>query len=53
MKLHRVFCLFALLAVTSASSAFAQIAADIRGRVLDASGAAVAHAQVKLIIDRP
>lgn len=48
MKLHRVFCLFALLAVTSASSAFAQIAADIRGRVLDASGAAVAHAQVKL-----
>ena len=45
MKLHRIFCLFVLLAMTSGSSAFAQIAADIRGRVLDASGAAVAHAQ--------
>ena len=48
MKLHRVFCLFVFLTVTSGSSAFAQIAADIRGRVLDASGAAVAHAQVEL-----
>jgi hypothetical protein len=48
MKLHRVFSLFALFVLIGASSAFAQIAADIRGRVLDSSGAAVAHAQVEL-----
>ena len=48
MKLHRAFLLFALLTFFGASSAFAQIAADIRGRVLDSSGAAVAHAQVEL-----
>jgi len=48
MKLYRAFSLFSLLVLIAASSAFAQIAADIRGRVLDSSGAAVAHAQVQL-----
>ncbi len=48
MKLHRAFPLFSLFVLIGASSAFAQIAADIRGRVLDSSGAAVAHAQVEL-----
>ncbi|WP_348267504.1 TonB-dependent receptor [Edaphobacter paludis] len=48
MKLHRAFPLFILFVLIGASSAFAQIAADIRGRVLDSSGAAVAHAQVEL-----
>lgn len=48
MKLQRGFPLFILLVLIGASSAFAQIAADIRGRVLDSSGAAVAHAQVEL-----
>jgi len=48
MKLYRAFSLFSLLVLIAASSAFAQIAADIRGRVLDSSGAAVAHAQVEL-----
>jgi hypothetical protein len=48
MKLHRAFSLFSLFVLIGASSAFAQIAADIRGRVLDSSGAAVAHAQVEL-----
>ncbi|GGG65465.1 TonB-dependent receptor [Edaphobacter dinghuensis] len=47
MKLHRAFSFFAILVLFSAS-AFAQIAADLRGRVLDSSGAAVAHAQVEL-----
>ncbi|HEV2708882.1 MAG TPA: TonB-dependent receptor [Edaphobacter sp.] len=48
MKLHRAFPLFSLFVLIGVSSAFAQIAADIRGRVLDSSGAAVAHAQVEL-----
>ncbi len=47
MQLCRAFSFFALIVLFSAS-AFAQIAADLRGRVLDSSGAAVAHAQVEL-----
>jgi hypothetical protein len=47
MQLRRAFSFFALIVLFSAS-AFAQIAADLRGRVLDSSGAAVAHAQVEL-----
>lgn len=45
MKLHRVL---AALAVLLASTAFAQVAADLRGRVLDPSSAAVANARVEL-----
>jgi hypothetical protein len=47
MKLDRAFSFFSILVLSSAS-AFAQIAADLRGRVLDSTGAAVAHAQVEL-----
>lgn len=47
MKLHRALSFFAIVVLFSAS-AFAQIAADLRGRVLDSSGAAVARAQVEL-----
>jgi hypothetical protein len=45
VKLHRALAAFALLL---ASTTFAQIAADLRGRVLDPSGAAVANARVEL-----
>jgi len=54
MKLQRAFYafIFSVLLVVSVSligsTAYAQIAADLRGRVLDASGAAVANAQVEL-----
>ncbi|HUZ94515.1 MAG TPA: TonB-dependent receptor, partial [Edaphobacter sp.] len=48
MQLRRAFSFLVLIVLFSAS-AFAQIAADLRGRVLDSSGAAVAHAQVELI----
>src|SRR6185437_4257608 len=48
MKLHRALSFLAIL-VLFCASAFAQIAADIKGRVIDSSGAAVAHAQVELI----
>ncbi|HEV2710037.1 MAG TPA: TonB-dependent receptor [Edaphobacter sp.] len=47
MQLRRAFSFLALTVLFSAS-AFAQIAANLRGRVLDASGAAVANAQVEL-----
>ncbi len=46
MKLHRALAAFALL--LASSTAFAQIAADLRGRVLDPSGAAVVNARVEL-----
>ena len=45
MKLHRALAVFVLLLTTTA---FAQIAADLRGRVLDPSGAAVPNARVQL-----
>jgi hypothetical protein len=44
----RVIVRFAMLAVLSAPSVFAQIAADVRGRVVDPSGAAVPNAHVSL-----
>ena len=49
MKLRRDLCICILVALFQAPLAFAQIAANIRGRVLDASGAAVVRAQVELI----
>jgi Carboxypeptidase regulatory-like domain len=45
VKLHRALAIFALLLT---STAFAQIAADLRGRVLDPSGAAIPNARVEL-----
>jgi len=45
VKLHRAL---AALALFLSSTAFAQIAADLRGRVLDPSGAAIANARVGL-----
>jgi Carboxypeptidase regulatory-like domain len=46
VKLHRALAVFVLIL---AHIAFAQIAADLRGRVLDPSGAAIANARVELI----
>ena len=48
MKLHHVLCAFSLLIPMHRAVGFAQIAANVRGRVLDASGAAVVQAQVEL-----
>ncbi|HEY6413737.1 MAG TPA: carboxypeptidase-like regulatory domain-containing protein [Edaphobacter sp.] len=45
MKFHRALASFALLLTTTA---FSQIAADLRGRVLDPSAAAIANARVEL-----
>ena len=45
MKLHRALAVLVLLL---APMAFAQIAANLRGRVLDPSGAAIANARVQL-----
>jgi Carboxypeptidase regulatory-like domain len=45
VKLHRALAVLILL---MAPLAFAQIAADLRGRVLDPSGAAIANARVQL-----
>ena len=47
MRLRRILCAFLLL-LMSWSVARAQIAADIRGRVLDSSGATVPNATVEL-----
>jgi hypothetical protein len=47
MQLRSAFSLFAFFVLFGAS-AFAQISADLRGRVLDSTGAAVAHAQIEL-----
>src|SRR6201989_3077114 len=49
MKFYRVFWGFGLFISVAASVSFAQIAAGLRGRVLDPSGAAVANAHVELI----
>jgi hypothetical protein len=48
MKPSRIVSAFVSLVLIFGSSAFAQIAASIRGRVLDPSGAAVANARVQL-----
>ena len=47
VKLTRLLSAF-LFAALATSISLAQIAADLQGRVVDASGAAVAHAQVML-----
>lgn len=47
MKILRVLCVI-ILSTIGGSKAFAQIAADLRGRVLDPSDAAVANARVEL-----
>src|SRR3981189_1582725 len=49
MKCFRGFLGFLFFVLTSGSVSFAQIAAGLRGRVLDPSGAAVANAHVELI----
>jgi Carboxypeptidase regulatory-like domain len=48
MKFYRLFSAFVLFVVASGAVSFAQITANLRGRVLDPSGAAVANAQVEL-----
>jgi hypothetical protein len=48
MKSPRIFFAFLLFVLTGGSTALAQIAADLRGRVLDPSGAVVANAHVEL-----
>src|SRR5260370_9575859 len=49
MKFFRAFFGFLFFALIAGSVSFAQIAAGLRGRVLDPSGAAVANAHVELI----
>jgi hypothetical protein len=49
MMLFRTFSRLAFFVLIAGSVSFAQIAAGLRGRVLDPSGAAVANAQVELI----
>src|SRR6266566_960487 len=49
MKVFRGFSGFVFLVLIAGSVSFAQIAAGLRGRVLDPSGAAVANAHVELI----
>src|SRR5260370_38565571 len=49
MKFLRAFSGFIFFAWIAGSVSFAQIAAGLRGRVLDPSGAAVANAHVELI----
>jgi hypothetical protein len=49
MKCPRLFFVFLfLVSLLSGSFALGQIAADLRGRVLDPSGAVVANAPVEL-----
>ena len=48
MKSPRIFLVSLLLILVAHATAFAQIAADLRGRVLDPSGATVASAHVEL-----
>jgi hypothetical protein len=48
MKSPRLFLPFFLFISVAGATAFAQIAADLRGRVLDPSGAVVANAHVEL-----
>src|SRR6195952_870083 len=49
MKAVRIFSRFVFFVLIVESVSFAQIAAGLRGRVLDPSGAAVANAHVELI----
>lgn len=49
MNLCRVFCAIFFLAGITGSASFAQISAELKGRILDSSGAAVANAQIELI----
>jgi hypothetical protein len=49
MKLHRRCCALFLVAMIDGTMATAQIAADLKGRVFDPSGAAIANAPVELI----
>jgi hypothetical protein len=48
MKLHLFSCVFLFLSLIEGSMAVAQIAADLKGRVLDSSGAAITNASVEL-----
>jgi Carboxypeptidase regulatory-like domain len=48
MKFHHLLFAFILLVLGSGPDSFAQIAANLRGRVLDPSGAAVPNAHVEL-----
>ena len=47
MKAYRLFCVSILLVFSSLATT-AQIAADLQGRVLDSSGAAIANASITL-----
>lgn len=49
MKILRLFSSAVLFALLSGSMTYAQIAADLRGRVLDPSGAAIPNAHLELI----
>jgi hypothetical protein len=49
MKFHRYFLAAILSVLVLSPMSYAQIAADLRGRVFDPSGAAVANAHVELI----
>jgi hypothetical protein len=49
MKLHRLSCALFLLVLMDGAIASAQIAADLKGRVFDPSGAAIANAPVELV----
>ncbi|MBB5317652.1 TonB-dependent receptor [Tunturibacter empetritectus] len=49
MKLHRLSCALVLLVLIDGAVASAQIAADLKGRVLDPSGAANANAPIELV----
>ncbi|WP_353069430.1 carboxypeptidase-like regulatory domain-containing protein [Tunturibacter empetritectus] len=49
MKLHRLSCALFLLVLIDGAVASAQIAADLKGRVFDPSGAAIANAPVELV----
>jgi Carboxypeptidase regulatory-like domain len=48
MKLHRLSCAFFVFSLLNGAIASAQIAADLKGRVLDPSGASIANAAVEL-----
>jgi hypothetical protein len=48
MRISRIAWLFTLLSLMSSTQARAQVAGELRGRVLDPSGAGVANAQVEL-----
>jgi hypothetical protein len=49
MKLHSLSCALFLFVLLDGGITSAQVAADLKGRVFDASGAAIANAPVELI----